>query len=517
MANNLNELRNWFPSGTAEGELTILEKVFVYVDQFSDIMSPPPGNPHLLIGKKGSGKSAIISFAMKVLKQQNIPAVLLTPHDFDTSKMVDSSSTGDMSRTFYNTLMSAIARRLSEDSTGWFDGDRAALYYEAVSSGERSPDFLGRMGKFLAEIAKPIVKADFNAAFPHLTSQTKKELEKSIERSMNFKSFYLFIDDTDQVSSPDKPGHLNRIWALMLAVRRLCSTIPEIRAVISLRPEVWSRLQMDPSGQRDQTDHFKTLCVILKSDRPHVASIIDRRLVLASDALGIDGDPYKPFFKGEMARAPNSPDFRSWRDLIVIRSRERPRDAIQLVSSLARKAIADRSALIDEGTLHAVMPSFSEQISKQFGQEVTLECPRAGDILRTFSGVEYTYGGFTMSSEEAFSHFKSAFSKFSISLHGSPLKASVDNDVFAVWRFFYENGVINARISDPSQKEGYKHLDPEKDPTLVTKSRWNDLQATLWEINTVYRDYLILLEKEASYRGGLALKSRKRKGRNGSQ
>lgn len=74
MERNLAELISWFPSGTAEGEKPILDRVFVYVDEFASVMAPPVGNPYLLIGAKGSGKSAIIDFAMRTLKQQDVPS-----------------------------------------------------------------------------------------------------------------------------------------------------------------------------------------------------------------------------------------------------------------------------------------------------------------------------------------------------------------------------------------------------------------------------------------------------------
>lgn len=506
MSANLTELLKWFPSGTAEGERTILERVFVYVDQFEGLMAPPEGNPLLLIGSKGSGKSAILDFMMRIFRQQAIPAVLLTPFDIDTSQIKEAASTGDMARQFYSVLMSAIAAKLSEESTGWFDGDRATLYREAIAAGERSPDLLGRMGKFLAEIAKPLTKVDLNAAFPHLTSVTKRELGEAIGRALDRRSFYLLIDDTDQIASPDKPGHLNRVWALMLAARRLSAQIPEVRCVISLRNEVWERLQVDPLGQRDQTDHFRSLCVYLRLDRSHIGSIVERRLGLAAECVGQPGSLYGPFFEGHGAKAPNSPDPKSWKDLVTVRSRERPRDAIQMVNALARKSSERQETLISEGTFQAIMPSFSRNVSLDFANEVSLECPTALEILQTFASVNYDQGSFTLSAEGAKEHFQSVMSRFGIVLYGQTLQHNDEGSAFALWRFFYQCGVLNARVSDTSEKDGYRHLDPAREPNLVSKARWNDLQAMLWEVNTVYRDYLIILQTEAASRVGLAFK-----------
>lgn len=506
MEQNLAELISWFPSGTAEGEKPILDRVFVYVNEFASIMAPPIGNPYLLIGPKGSGKSAIIDFAIRTLNQQEVPAIVLTPADIDTTTLGENSSTGDMTRTFGTIMMSAIAGKLAESSTGWFDGDKATLYREAIDAKIRSPDFVGRMGRFLADLSKPLTKIDFNAAFPHLTSVTKKELEAALDRALNTKSFYIFIDDTDQIANPDKPGHLNRIWALILAVRRLTANIPEIRAVVSLRSEVWERLKVDPAGQRDQTDHFESLKVILKSDKEHVGKIIDRRLGLASARLNSGQDIYAPFFYGADARAPFSDDRRTWRDLIVVRSRSRPRDAIQLVNALARRADLDKVSLVQEDTFRSVMPIHSERIAKDFAKEVALECPVALEILRTFAGLNFDSGAFTMSAKQALQHFSGLPTRFGITLYGIVLRPQQEADILELWRFFYLTGVINARASDSSEKDGYKHLDPDKDPTLVSKSRWNDVQKHLWEINTVYRDYLITVDQEQVNTTGLPFK-----------
>lgn len=72
VTDRLEELIKWFPSGTAEGERAILEKIFVYVREFRRILAPPPGNPYLLVGKKGTGESAIVEFSTKLLSTQGV-------------------------------------------------------------------------------------------------------------------------------------------------------------------------------------------------------------------------------------------------------------------------------------------------------------------------------------------------------------------------------------------------------------------------------------------------------------
>src|SRR5262249_51817478 len=127
-------------------------------------------------------------------------------------------------------------------------------------------------------------------------------------------------------------------------------------------------------------------------------------------------------------------------------------------------------------------------------------------ILRTLATVDYDQGAFTMSAERTHDHFRSLFSRFSINLYGEQMDPSLDSNVLSVWRFFYLCGVLNARVSDTTKNQGYRHLNPADDPMLVSKPRWNDVQGALWEVNTVYRDFLISLQEDADRRTGIAAK-----------
>jgi hypothetical protein len=270
-----------------------------------------------------------------------------------------------------------------------------------------------------------------------------------------------------------------------------------------VRSEVWERLKRDDAGQRDQTDHFVSLCIELSSDEVQIRRIIERRLLLAAEALGRVGEKYTPFFEGDGAKPPMSDKYTYWSDLILVRSRERPRDAIQLVNRLAEDAISSRRSKIDEPTFHNVMPIFSGHRVELFAQEVEQELRPARDIVDSFANARFQDGNFIMSADEAKAHFSKVMSRFAVTLFGRTLQQKSDDDAFSLWRFFYNANVVNARISDKSQKDGYRHGRPEQDPMLVSKPRWNDLQAMLWEINPAFRDHLIAKKTQEELRTGL--------------
>jgi hypothetical protein len=212
-----------------------------------------------------------------------------------------------------------------------------------------------------------------------------------------------------------------------------------------------------------------------------------------------------------VARAPNSDDYRSWEDLILVRSRRRPRDAIQLINLLAQRAISLNAPKIMEDHFRAIMPSFSEGRATLFGQEVESECPRALEIVRSFAQLHYPEGGFRLTADEAKSHLRKIASQFGISIYGKSIRPDVEDDVFEIWRFLYLCHVLNARVSDSTEKEGYRHLNPEDDPMLPTKARWNEMQKMLWEINPAFRDYLVAQQSIQSAQTGLPRRPSRRR------
>jgi hypothetical protein len=508
--NQLESLIRYFPTGTAEGDIDILDRVFIYASEFSQVIAPPSRSPHLLIGAKGSGKTAVLSFSRRLLDQQKVPNVLLTPFDIESTELDGENSTGDMTRAFYTKLVDAIVTKLTHQNSGLLDGDYATIYQYAVNQNLRSPDGISKSLRFLGEIARPLSGVDLNAAFPHLTSTTRADVQEAMARVIGRISFYLFVDDTDQVARPGVSGHLNRVWSLLLAVRRLCQDVGDLRAVVSLRTEVWQRMQRDDTGQRDQTDHFRQLIVNMHTDREHVGKIVDRRLALAAADVSSPVDGFQQFFDGAGARPPTSRSTRTWRDLILVRTRDRPRDAIQLVNELARLSIREGNERVTESVFQSVMPDFSKSIAKQFSEEVRLEFPEALEYLSSLAEVNYTAGSFTMSAEDVRLHFERMLTRFGGTLDGVPLTQNADGPL-RVWRFLYQAGVLNARVSDGSQRQGFSHLNPMKDPFLVTRARWNELQALLWEVNAVYRDFLIARQQELSLRSGLPVKPKRRR------
>jgi len=95
-------------------------------------------------------------------------------------------------------------------------------------------------------------------------------------------------------------------------------------------------------------------------------------------------------------------------------------------------------------------------------------------------------------------------------VHGNVLTINdTDLSIFQLWKYLYEIGFLNARVSDTREKEDYRHIIADDEPDLVSKTRWNDMQSMLWEIHPAYRSFLITEQKNSSFSFGMPKKKRK--------
>lgn len=514
--NNLKTLNEYFQSGTAEGDASFLQEIFVPFEEYTDIIKIPHGGPRILLGNKGSGKSAIIRYFRAQLQELDIPVILIRPKDIQFNEKSDSSL-GVLTRACEAAILKAIASKIGTNLKHLvLNLDDKKLLQVAKETGAKDSDVIENMLKLLSPIGKSISGVDFSQIKIGLSDIGNVAIKRSIESNLSRskKSFYVFIDDTDQIAAPNESGHLNRIWAFFLASRSIMEECTNIKFIITLRDEVWRRLNRDGAGQRDQVDHFRNLAFKIDLSEKNLKDIIKRRLEVVKSVLKINqtGSPYKLFFDTNKVKIPTSvEEFRVWDDFIIKRSRGRPRDSIQLIFKLSQIALKNEKNIIDASDVEKVMPLYSEERVDDLKRECDEECPQIKDIIRAFHSLDYDAGSFTLKPDTAAHFINSLPTRFSIKLFGIPIKPDDKDSVFSLWRFLHEVGFMNARISDTRERLGFRHISAEDDPDLISPSRWNEMQAITWEIHPAYRDYLIKLKNENQFSFGLPQKKRKNK------
>lgn len=496
---NVDYLKKYFHTGTAEGDRSFLDKAFVSPEQLAEILSIAPGTMHILVGNKGTGKTAILEWLNKVSNHRNLPTLLLRPDDLNTQALASVTDIGGLKRGFYESLLNAIASTIGTRLKGFLKGEAATLYNTAISSGDRGPDFVGKLLAALTAISVPVQNVNGVALAKELTGQpSPNALIKAINTHLlkEGKILFLLIDDTDQVATPDTPEQLNRIWALLLAVRRLAGECTFIRAIISLRSEVWTRLVTENKGQRDQTDHMRDLVVSLRASDALMQKILLRRFNLASADFGKpNADPFQIFFQFPVVTLPSSVEKRSWDQFILKSARERPRDAIQLVSKMIKRAKANNHSTIGDLEADEGMKEYSKERVDDLSNEFSQDCDTLRYVVGSFVRTE-----FEIPFETLRDHLKTIGSEFSCTIRGLTIKPGNDGDAIRVLRLLHETGFINPRMPDDRQPKGYRHITYQDDPNFVELENRNNMQAATWEIHPAFRSFLLRAKQDATHR-----------------
>lgn len=493
-------LQKYFPTGTTEGDRQILSRIFVAPDQLPDVLAMSSGSPRLLVGNKGVGKTAILEWLFAAARKKEIPSLFLRPDDLDTSKINGLSDVASIKREMYECFLDAVACSLGENLSGYLKGDAAKIYRESVARGAREPDWMGKLVNVLGSLSRPVTEIDAQKLAADLSKQTlsQEKLLSSIQNHLLDEGsiFLILFDDTDQIASPNDPQHLNRIWGLLLAIRKLTSNSPNIKCIINLRMEVWMRLLRNEKGQRDQIDHFRPLVMFLRAPEQLIKSIFNKRVSLAALESGFKGNqPITHFFDDPWMQLPTSTERRSWDQFLLKSSRERPRDMVQLVNHLAKSAKERGVDRIGDVDAEKGMEYFSKERAEDLGIEMGYDCPQFLDVIRSFVDLD-----FESEFEDLRKHLRSIPSRFSVQIGSKALNPDNDDDAIKLLSLLHESGFLNARVSDKRETKNYKHVTFLDDPHLTQMSRWNDLQAAQWEVHPVFRTYLLGLIKERDWR-----------------
>jgi hypothetical protein len=486
----LDNLLKYVRTGTSEGDRPFLGEIFIPPSQFSQLCGIEPGGMRVLVGSKGIGKSAVVEWIDKVAKNKNLPCLLIRPDNISTNDIPVSLDIGSLKRYYYEVILRTISAQIGSQLKGMLKGPAATLHNEARQRGLVDDDLIQKSLQLISAVSLPATKINGVQLAKELAGTNSPDaLIKAIQTQLlsSGSVFYLLIDDTDQLAAPDQPAHLNRIWALLLAVRRLTSECTSVRAIVTLRSSVWTRLTSESQGQRDQTDHMRGLVIPLLADDKLMQNIIRKRLEMAArDAGKPRVDPYSVFFNGNTVTLPSSDARRPWDTFIAKSARERPRDAIQFVKNMVDVAKQGNANLIGSKEAGIAMNTYSAERVDDVVNEFSLDCKNIREVINTFAELD-----FETEFEALRKHLITIPSVASIQIRGVQLHTDSDEDAIIMLRLLHEAGFINPRIPDNDMSKKFKHILFHDDSNFVKLANWNVMQGAKWEIHPAFRSYLI--------------------------
>lgn len=485
----LSYIEKYVKTGTAEGDRQFLAEIFCPPDQFSELCAIEPGGMRLLIGDKGLGKSAIVEHIYSSASDKKIPSLILRPDDLVSKTVPAVNDLATLKNYYYENLVRSIAVNIGKRLKGLLIGSKKTLYDEARAAGLSTDDVITKSLELFSAISASSGGVNGVELAKKLAgSNPAASLVQAINNTLlsNKNVFYLLIDDTDQIAAPTQPEHLNRIWALILAVRKIVGECPEIRPIITLRTGVWTRMSTESRGQRDQTDHLRGYEIQLSVNERNIKEIIRKRLLKAAIDMARRGvDPYGLFFDGDQVYIPSTEERRNWDDFICKSSRDRPRDAIQLIKNMIESS-SDKNKKIDSNSTEKALKIYSSKRVEDVSNEFSLDCSNIKEVMDTFY-----YVNFRLSFEKLRNHLTNIPGIGATIVRSRLIKQGDDEDAIVLLSLLHEVGFINPRVKDSEKRKDYDHVLYRDNPFFVRSENWSEMQAVEWEVHPAFRSYLI--------------------------
>lgn len=476
-------------AATAESEKNFLDDVFVTSTDFKQIIEPIPGTLRILVGNKGSGKSAILERIVNRGTSHNIPVIRITPSDLKELIFEDNISPARIISTVKESVIKYMAIEYGKNMGKLLSPQQDILYNEAINAGATNPKLIDRLIDFLKPIGKAITNIDFDEICQNKTNDTKLEQSIKDQCENSQKTFYVLLDDIDQISSVDREDHNDIIWGVILAMFSISQELENVFPIITVRKEIWRQLITD-NGNRDKYDQIRNMVYMLEPSRDDMSTIIEKRLSYCLEKHNEKNvtNPYDPFFEGPDCKLPSTNERRRWKDYLVSSSRGTPRDIIQLVSHLIENALKSNRDKISDNDVEDTALNYSKERIEDLITQNKDFCSGLDHIIRSFS----SEGKFEFTTQEIKNHLNNALGTGRVSVNKKIIKSN-DNSFYLLWDALSNIGFLNAQIIDNRQTKLYSFLPYDKD--LVSESRWNDMQKYSWHISPCYRSYLLDIQR----------------------
>lgn len=497
-----------FCVGRAESEESFLINAFVLAGAYHEALNAPFHSPVFLLGRKGTGKTALVKYLELKAKVSNVKCLYLKPDDIPLLEGIgEAEETSTIKRCAYEALVSAIATKIGSELRGALGKSDKKLFDKALNEGSRSYDAVQACLHGLSKFGSTVTEIDFQKLIPETEKANTKALREALKSNFQSseKAFLLFIDDVDQVASMTNEKHINRIWGFILAIQKLTEELPNVKTIICLRTEIWAILQRDLHGQRDQVDHVRRLIRQLDPSEDQIKEIIHKRLDVIRAHLGLQKSARDEdlFFAERTVILPTSEDEqRCWDDFIAKSSRGRPRDALQFISILAEKSRKAGHTKISTQIVDAAAKQYSLERLDDLVHEYASDCSVVREIVQSFAKVQ-----FVITSDDLRAHLISLPSQFGITIRGVTIHREKIADIFCLWKFIHEIGLVNPKIPDRREDRNFRHILYDENSEFVSEANWNEMQKTVWELHPAYRSHLIALRANEKARTGINLLS----------
>ncbi len=394
-----------FGMDSAETDQNFLAKAFLYTSLFDRIKD---GKKHLVLGRKGAGKTAVCLKLYDYLSKQGARASLITPRDLQKFRnamleKVGLNSAESALLAWKYVFLVQLAEYLLEDAKSvygsnylsWPEPARQIRNFIIQHEGGKT-SWIEKTFHIIRSIKTigiktPAVEAsvdvqnqsqetrkhDFDDKLDELTTAIRTSLQ-----SLSITPIYLLVDKVDEIWDPT-PESKQLIIGLLRAMKEVLEQFGSVYVIVFLRSDIYESLEFHDS------DKFHTMEELVWWNKAELKELLTLRAELSTNLLykapGLQND------KGQAAKPQKSMKSSidaTWKlyfpshvkgedsfEYLLRYTFMRPRDLIQLCNLCRDKAQNNKHTKIEAADIDDALPSYSQWKLQDLKDEYRIQYP----------------------------------------------------------------------------------------------------------------------------------------------
>ena len=473
-----------------------LQSYYYKTQQYEDILSDI--NLQIIVGEKGTGKSALLKIAYIESVSNKITPVWIRLDDLSElyHTILTSSDLYELKSIWKKSISKLVAMKLAAEihCTAGEDYERALSW--AYSYGYASRDFISDLFNRLKPIHEKYISS--------ITTYEDGGERGVFERMMKNNTVRIFMDDFD-LNWKGNSNDILKIKSLLLALSDLCSDIDGLSVRIALRTDVYEMIRNE-----EFSDKFESSIIKCQWNNNEIISVLCKRICayFKLDSTSFDNasstkNNYIQYLNYVFEER-FSHYTRCWNDAPIYRVifsliRRKPRDMVKLCLSVSEQAYSQKLNKINDTCFLNILESYSQERLKDLVNEYRNQLPSIQSLLikmaptkeeaKNKSSQRYVY-----TTDQLINKIKNIQSNLNIKIYQAEFQQLMPARPLEIAHFLYKIGFITGR-SQSSSSVKISRVYYNESPYLLMPTTSDGGYA--WEIHPAYRGALAMSNNDS--------------------
>ncbi len=480
-----NRLKLFGHEDAEKEDASRLEAYYYKTQSYEDVVSDL--RFQIVIGEKGTGKSAVLKIAFSVFEDSGfIPLWIRQDDVVELYQGVNESRVVSELKVLWKKSLGRLIAMKIVDGLKLVHSDDAMKAMEwAYNHGYSSRDFISRLAKELKPLYENYVDLD---------QKPEAEIGEHhvLNRLMKKKKVILFLDDFDL----DWKGELKDIQmikSLILALSDLTSDIEGLYARIAIRTDVYEMIRTQEFSDKIESSIIKCtwnnqeimmalakrICAYYRIDfQINESEQIQYQLVKYLNEV------FEPYFDNSTRVWSKAPTHRVIYSLI----RRKPRDMVKLCLAVSEKAYTAKKNKIDAKCFLEILDSYSQERMKDLVNEYSRQMTNLKNLLMRMAPTKREMQNklterYVFKTAELYEKIKNIQGNINVEIFNPEGENKKRASFHEIAHFLYRIGFITGRTRTSTNK--IRRVFYDDIPELLEQNIGD--RGYSWEIHPAYR------------------------------